>query len=125
MLDIEYLCGSVEIVVNSREVKVLVSDDTLDNVDLDWIDMLELNIGSEEIIVDVVEVNAAVVVVVVEVVVVVVVVVIVVVVLVVVVVVLVVVVGIVVVVGTNKTIEILRNELNLMIKLRFDFISFD
>ena len=117
MLDIEYLCGSVEIVVNSSEVKVLVSDDTSDNVDLDWIDMLELNIGSEEIIVDVVEVNAAVVVVVVEVVVVVVVVVIVVVVLVVVVVVLVVVVGIVVVVGTNKTIKSLRNELNLMIKL--------
>ena len=102
MLDIEYLCGSVEIVVNSSEVKVLVSDDTLDNVDLDWIDMLELNIGSEEIIVDVVEVNAAVVVVVEVVVVVVVVVVLLVVV---VVVVLVVVVGIVVVVGTNKTIK--------------------
>ena len=67
MLDIKYLCGSVKIVENGSEVKVFVFDDTLDNVDLVWIDILELNICSEEIIVDLVEVNAAAVVVVVEV----------------------------------------------------------
>ena len=53
-----YLCGNVasdKIVVEASEVKFLVIDDTLDKVDLVWIDMLEFNIASEETIVDVVE----------------------------------------------------------------------
>ena len=108
-----HLCGNVasdKIVVEASEVKFLVIDDTLDEVDLVWIDMLEFNIASEETIVDVVElvvvaVEVGIVVVVttavvdVDV-----------------LVVLVVEGGIVVVVAANEIIQSLRNQLNLIIK---------